>query len=136
MENRLIRHGFILILLSLFTGFAIPAAEAPRLALSAHTIGLMSGILLLAIAGIWSRLALSEGQLKVTYWGWIYASYANWLGIFLGALTGAGRMTPLASKGVTGSDASELLVAFFLISLSLAALVSTALSIYGITRKA
>ena len=136
MENRLIRHGFILILLSLFTGFAIPAAEAPRLALSAHTIGLMSGILLLAIAGIWSRLALSEGQLKVTYWGWIYASYTNWLGILLGALTGAGRMTPLASKGVTGSDASELLVAFFLISLSLAALVSTALSIYGITRKA
>lgn len=136
MENRLIRHGFILILLSLFTGFAIPAAEAPRLALSAHTIGLMSGILLLAIAGIWSRLALSEGQLKVTYWGWIYAGYANWLGILLGALTGAGRMTPLASKGVTGSDASELLVAFFLISLSLAALVSTALSIYGITRKA
>lgn len=136
MENRLIRHGFILILLSLFTGFAIPAAEAPRLALSAHTIGLMTGILLLAIAGIWSRLALSEGQLKVTYWGWIYASYANWLGILLGALTGAGRMTPLASKGVTGSDASELLVAFFLISLSLAALVSTALSIYGITRKA
>ena len=136
MENRLIRHGFILILLSLFTGFAIPAAEAPRLALSAHTIGLMSGILLLAIAGIWSRLALSEGQLKVTYWGWIYAGYANWLGILLGALTGAGRMTPLASKGVTGSDASELWVAFFLISLSLAALVSTALSIYGITRKA
>ncbi len=81
MENRLIRHGFILILLSLFTGFAILAAEAPRLAMSAHTIGLMSGILLLAIAGIWSRLALSEGQLKVTYWGWIYASYANWLGI-------------------------------------------------------
>lgn len=135
MEHRLIKHGFILIFLALITGFVIPAAEAPRLALSAHTIALMSGILLLAIAGIWHRLVLSERQLKVTYWGWIYSSYANWFAILFGALTGAGRMTPLAANGMTGTDFSELVVAFLLVSLSLAALVSASLSIWGVARK-
>ena len=62
MADRLIKHGFILIFLALVTGFVIPQAESPRLALSAHTIGLLSGILLLAVAGIWSRLRLSERQ--------------------------------------------------------------------------
>ena len=81
MTDRLIRHGFILIFLALVTGFVIPQTASPRLALSAHTIGLLSGILLLAVAGIWGRLRLSERQLRITYWGWVYSGYANWGGI-------------------------------------------------------
>ncbi len=134
MQRNLTKHGFILILLSLLTGFAIPAAEAARLALSAHTIGLMSGILLLAVAAVWSSLVLSETQKKLVYWGWVYSSYANWAAILFGALSGAGRMTPLASRGMTASEPVELLVAFLLISLSLAALVAAALSILGIVK--
>ncbi len=56
MTDGLIKHGFILIFLALVTGFVIPQAESPRLTLSAHTIGLLSGILLLAVAGIWGRM--------------------------------------------------------------------------------
>ena len=82
MTDGLIKHGFILIFLALVTGFAIPQAESPRLALSAHTIGLLSGILLLAIAGIRQRLRLSGRQLLITYWGWVYSGYANWAGFF------------------------------------------------------
>lgn len=135
MERKLVKHGFILIFLALLTGFAIPAAAAPRLALSAHTIGLISGILLLAIAAIWNRLVLSDRQLSITYWGWLYSSYANWAAILLGAMTGSGRMTPLASRGLTGSDTVEFIVGFLLISLSLAALVAAALSIWGMSRE-
>ena len=135
MPDKLIKHGFILIFLALVTGFAIPQAQSPRLALSAHTIGLLSGILLLAVAGIWERLRLSERQLRVTYWGWVYSGYANWAGILFGSMTGAGRMTPLAANGMTGTDFSELVVAFLLVSLSLAALVSASLSIWGVARK-
>ena len=42
--------------------------------------------------------------------------YANWGGILFGAMTGAGRMTPLASNGTTGADLPEMLVGFLLIS--------------------
>ena len=118
------------------TGFVIPQTASPRLALSAHTIGLLSGILLLAVAGIWGKLCLSERQLRITYWGWVYSGYANWGGILLGAVTGAGRMTPLASNGATGADLPEMLVGFLLISLSLAAFIAAGLSIWGVSRKA
>ena len=132
MTDGLIKHGFILIFLALVTGFAIPQAESPRLALSAHTIGLLSGILLLAVAGIWHRLRLSECQLPVTYWGWVYSGYANWAGILFGAMVGTGRMTPLASGGATGAELPEMLVGFLLMSLSLAALIAAGLSIWGL----
>ncbi len=134
MQRNLNKHGFILILLSLFTGFAIPVAEASRLALSAHTIGLMSGILLIAVAAAWPSMVLGETQKKIVYWGWVYSSYANWFAILVGALAGAGRMTPLASRGMTAAEPVELFVSFLLISLSLAAIAATALSILGIVR--
>ena len=135
MTDGLIKHGFNLIFLALVTGFAIPQAESPRLALSAHTIGPLSGILLLAVAGIWQRLRLSQRQLRVTYWGWVYSGYTNWAGILFGAMVGTGRMTPLASGGATGAELPEMLVGFLLMSLSLAALIASNLSIWGLVRR-
>ena len=135
MERNLVKHGFVLILLSLLTGFFIPLAEAPRLALSAHTIGLISGILLLTLSAVWKFLALSDRQEKVAYWGWVYSSYANWFAILFGAVVGTGRMTPLASRGIEATDTAELFVAFLLISLSIAALIAVGLSILGVIRQ-
>ena len=135
MTDGLIKHGFILTFLALFMGFAIPQAESPRLALSAHTIGLLSGILLLAVAGIWQRLRLSERPVRVTYRGWVCSGYANWAGILFGAMVGTGRLTPLASGGATGAELPEMLVGFLLMSLSLAALIAAGLSIWGLVRK-
>ena len=62
MERNLVKHGLILIFLSLLTGLIIPATEAPRLALSAHTIAMISGVLLLALSAVWNRVVLSKGQ--------------------------------------------------------------------------
>lgn len=134
MERNLIKHGFVLILLALLTGFIIPVTEAPRLALSAHTIGLISGILLLTLSAVWKRLTLSDRQEKLAYWSWIYSSYANWFAILFGAVAGTGRMTPMASRGMEGASSAELFVAFLLISLSVAALLAVGLSIFGLSR--
>ena len=134
MERNLVKHGFVLILLSLLTGLIIPLAEAPRLALSAHTIGLISGILLLTLSAVWKHLVLIDWQEKVAYWGWVYSSYTNWFAILFGAAVGTGRMTPLASRGIEATDAVELFVAFLLISLSIAALLAVSLSIIGVIK--
>ena len=132
MNRRIIRHGFILILIALVTGFLLPAMQIPRLGLSAHTIAILSGVLLLGIGGIWSAFNLSARQLRVMYWGWVYSSYANWLGCLVGAFAGAGQMMPVASSGASGDAGAEAIVAVLLISVAITSLVAVALSIWGL----
>ncbi|TVQ42268.1 MAG: hydrogenase [Wenzhouxiangella sp.] len=126
------QHGFILVLIALLTGFLLPVLQIPRLGLSAHTIGLLSGVLLIAIGAIWSMFSLSARQLVVMYWSWVYSSYANWLGCLLGAITGAGLMTPIASSGATAGRGAELVVAVLLASVAISSLIAVALSIWGL----
>lgn len=132
MNRPIIRHGFVLILLALLTGFLLPAVQIPRLGLSAHTIAILSGVLLIGIGAVWPLFRLSVRQLQVMYWTWVYSSYANWLGCLVGAFAGAGAMTPVASAGAEGSAAAEAVVAGLLISVALTSLVAVALSIWGL----
>lgn len=132
MNRSIIRHGFILILIALVTGLLLHAMQIPRLGLSAHTIGILSGVLLIGIGAIWSVFKLSARQFFIMYWGWVYSSYANWLGCLVGAFTGAGQMTPLASSGAQASTAAESAVAVLLISVAITSLVAVTLSIWGL----
>ena len=135
MNRNIIRHGFVLILLSLVGGLLLPAMSIPRLGLSAHTIGLLSGVLLLALGAIWPVFRLSVRQLRVMYWSWVYSSYANWLGCLVGAFTGAGKMTPLASSGVQAGPLAETIVAALLISVAVTALMAVVLSLIGVSKR-
>jgi len=132
MNQSMIRHGFILILIALVSGLLIPVLPIPRLGLSAHTIAILSGVLLIAIGAIWSQLSLSTKQTKVMYWSWLYSSYINWLGCFVGAILGAGKATPLASSGVVGSEVAELVVVMLLGTVALASFIAVGLSLWGL----
>lgn len=135
MNRNIIRHGFVLILLSLVGGLLLPAMSIPRLGLSAHTIGLLSGVLLIALGAIWPVFRLSVRQLRVMYWSWVYSSYANWLGCLVGAFTGAGKMTPLASSGAQAGPLAETIVAALLISVAVTALMAVVLSLVGLSKR-
>ncbi|MDO8272950.1 MAG: hydrogenase [Gammaproteobacteria bacterium] len=134
MNVSLFRHAFFLILLSLLGGFFIPAMAVPRLGLSAHTIGVLSGTLLLAVGAIWQHFRLSTLQGTWLKWSWLYSSYANWLGCLGGAIFGAGKMTPVASAGLVGSDIAEILVQALLVSVGIASLMAVGLSLWGLRR--
>lgn len=134
MNRGLIRHGFVVMLLGLVGGFFIPAMEIPRLGVSAHTIGILSGVLLIALGIMWREFALSRRQLGVLHWSWLYSSYVNWLGCLVGAVTGAGRVTPVASAGATGPPAAEAAVAVMLGSVGLVSLVAVGLALWGLRR--
>ena len=99
IDRSSVRWGFVLILLALLGAFFIPQASIPRLALSAHTVGLVSGLLLIVFGLLSSHLALSATLFRGTRLLWIYSGFANWLGCFYGAWAGAGTMTPVASAG-------------------------------------
>ena len=132
MNLSLLRHGFLLILLGLLTGFLVPALALPRLALAAHTIALLSGAFLILLGAIWAQFTLSRHAGHTMKWLWIYSSYANWLGCLIGAATGAGKMTPIAAMGSSGPLWAETLVAILLISVGITALIAAILSLWGL----
>jgi membrane associated rhomboid family serine protease len=50
--RQILFYGGLMIFLSLLSGFTVYSTLAPRLALSAHTVGLLQGAILIAIAGL------------------------------------------------------------------------------------
>lgn len=133
--NRLqVRLGFVLILLALLTGFALPVAANPRLALTAHTAGITGGLVMIVVGALAGSFALGRRGSAWMMGSWAYAAWANWLGCLLGAATGASRLTPIAGAGTTGSPLAEAVVAFLLLSLSFAAILGTSLAIWGLRK--
>jgi (hydroxyamino)benzene mutase len=132
MNRRMMQLGFGLILLALLTGLLIPAAPNPRLALAAHTVGIVGGLALIAVGALASVFVLGSRASTVLMWSWVYATYANWLGCLVAAFTGASRLTPIAGAGMSGTETAEALVAFIFISEGIAALVGAGLAIWGL----
>ena len=132
IDRSSVRWGFVLILLALLGAFFIPQASIPRLALSAHTVGLMSGLLLIVFGLLSPHLALCSTFVLGTRLLWIYSGFANWLGCFYGAWAGAGTMTPVASAGRQGSTFDEAIVSLLLISVAVTALLAVGLTLWGL----
>ena len=134
MNVSLLRHAFVLIALSLAGGLFIPHMAIPRLGLSAHTVGILGGVLLIAVGAIWQHFRLSASQGAWLKWTWVYSGYVNWLACLAGAVLGAGRMTPLASAGMMGSGTVEGLVTLLFASVALASFIAVGLSLWGLRR--
>ncbi len=66
-SHRLLQVGVGLILMAALAGLAIPNFAVPRLALSAHLIGLLQGILLLLLGSLWARLDLTRTQCTLVF---------------------------------------------------------------------
>jgi hydroxylaminobenzene mutase len=79
-DRGLIAHGAIMILLGLLSGFTPLFARAPRVALEAHSIGLLQGAMLFGLAAIWPALGPSRTIVKVARWCALVGFYANWIG--------------------------------------------------------
>jgi len=120
-SNSLILLGLVLFIIGLFVGLFIQNMANPRMGLTAHLEGIMNGMFLMIVGVIWNRLALSSTWLKTTYLLLLYSTFANFLSVLIAALTGAGKMMPIAG-GQEGSALVEAFINFLLISLSLAIL--------------
>ena len=130
--NRLqIQLGFVLIFLALMTGFGMPFFVNTRLGLASHIVGITGGLVLIALGALAGSFALGKRSAAVMMATWVYAAYANWLACLIGAITGASRLTPIAGAGTSADALSEGVVSFLLQSLAVAALVGTALAVWG-----
>lgn len=105
--RQLLFHGGIMTLLSLLSGFTTFFALAPRIALSSHTVGLLQGAMLIAIAGAWHLLNAPPKTLKILKYTLLVGFYANWVSTQLSALWSAGRSTyPINGKDMPEGAAS------------------------------
>lgn len=132
LEQRLLQLGFLLLLLGLLTGFAIPLLSSPRMGLSSHLQGVLNGVLLILLGLVWSRLRLSQGARRLTFGLAIYGTFANWLATLLAAIWNAGTMIPIASGGAQSGPLQEAVISFLLLSLSFAMVALCGLLLWGL----
>jgi (hydroxyamino)benzene mutase len=125
--------GILLFLLGLLTGLAVPVMANPRMGLSAHLEGIMNGLFLVILGLIWNKLALNGKWLTTVFWLTVYGSFANFVAVMIAAITGAGKMMPIAG-GKAGTSSMEGFISFLLISLSLAMIIVCFIVLTGLYR--
>src|ERR1051325_9036602 len=84
VDRALVAHAALMTLLGLLSGSTTIIAKAPRVALSAHTIGVLQGALLFGLAAVWPSLGSGRVVTAARYCALI-GLYANWLGAQLAA---------------------------------------------------
>ena len=130
--RRLIRHGFLILLIGLLTGFAIKLLHNPMLGLGAHLIGIVNGIFLLALGLVWKQFVLSERLKGVLLACALYGAYGGWASNLLGAVFGTSRMTPMAGAGFQGAPWQENLVMVGLISVAISLIGMCLVALWGL----
>jgi (hydroxyamino)benzene mutase len=109
--HRLIQVGIGLFLFAALVGLAVPHFTVPRLALSAHLIGILQGVFFVAVGQIWPKLTLNPGACKVAFWLLIYGSIAALVSNLLAAGWGAGNsIMPIAAGAAHGAPFQEAVI--------------------------
>lgn len=133
ISRRLLSLGVLLLLFGLLSGLLIPILANPRMGLSSHVEGVMSGMLLILMGIIWPRLRLGDRAMKVTSLLLIYGAYANWANLLLAAAWAAGgSMMPMASMGLKGTPVQEMVIGILSVSLALALLTGISQVLWGL----
>src|SRR5210317_722736 len=122
-SDKLIFYGILLFFLGLVVGLLVPVLANPRMGVSSHLEGILNGIFLVILGLIWGKVKLSEKWLKITFWLSIYGTFANWFGILFAGVFNAGKMLNIVANGQEGSAVEEIIVNFFLFSLSIAMII-------------
>jgi (hydroxyamino)benzene mutase len=125
--------GILLFLFGLVIGLFIPLMANPRMGLSAHLEGTMNGMFLVLLGLIWHKLAIGQKWLSAAFWLTIYGSFANFTAVTIAAITGGGKMMPIAG-GKEGASGVEGLISFLLISLGLVMIAVCGIVLTGLYR--
>ncbi len=132
-SNWLMFLGVLLFLFGLIIGLFVPMMANPRMGLTAHLEGVMNGMFLVILGLIWNKLFINDKWLSITFWLTLYGSFANFLAVIIAAISGAGKLMPIAG-GKEGTTFIEGLISFLLITLSLAMIFICIVVLLGLYR--
>ncbi len=134
-SRRLLQIGLGLFLLAVLLGLAIPHFTVPRLALSAHLVGIMQGMFLVLVGLIWPRLTFTPAQSKVAFWLLVYQAVAAPASNLLAAAWGAGNsIIPMAAGAAHGNSLQELVINIGLRSAGAALIIGLLFILWGLRR--
>lgn len=135
IDLRLARHGVIVLLLGLLTGFVIGDFHNRSLGDAAHLTGLIGGFGTIALGLLWPRLNLGRTLSNAGAWMTAASMYLNWLGLALRGGFGSGpnvtNQPLLGSPQVWDRVSGLVLTAAVVLSL-----LSTLLVLYGLRKLA
>jgi (hydroxyamino)benzene mutase len=135
MDRLAIRHGFVLMLLALLQGVLPPFMVNPRLGVGAHTLGMLGGLVLIAIGATKPVFVLNRREWLALHTSWFIAAYANWANTTLAGLTGSSYLTPIAGAGTTGTVLAERFVFWIYVVVGVTSVLGTAIAVYGLLRR-
>ena len=131
--HRLLQLGVSLVLFALVVGLGVSHFTVPRLALSAHLIGILQGILLISLGQLWPKLSLGPVASRVAFWLLVYGCVAALTANLLGAAWGAGNsIIPLAAGFAHGSTLQEAVINILLRSAAPALISALFLVVWGL----
>ncbi|MFL6260186.1 MAG: hydrogenase [Thermoanaerobaculia bacterium] len=129
-DRGILRAGFVLLILAMLTGLAIPATVNPKMALASHLTGLLGALILMALAVAWPALSRRALPAKIIRYCFISSAYANWIASALGSMWGTRHFTPLSGGGFSAAAWQEALVAFLQVAQAAVVLIGSALAVY------
>lgn len=94
VDLRLARHGVIVLLLGLLTGFVIARFHNRGAGDAAHLVGLIGGFGTIALAMLWPKLRLGRFWSETGLWATAACMYLNWVGVVLLGALGSGPEAP------------------------------------------
>jgi hydroxylaminobenzene mutase len=101
IDLRLARHGAILLLLGMLTGFVIFKFHNRSVGNAAHLTGLIGGYGLIALGLLWPKLNLGRFWSGAGAWITAVSLYLNWLGLVVKG--GLGSRPNTTNSSLTGS---------------------------------
>lgn len=133
-SHRLFRVGVGLMLAAVLLGLAIPQFASPRVALSAHLIGLLQGMLLVVIGLLWPRLTLPAARRSLTCGLVLYQALAAFgANVLAAAWAAGGSIIPMAAGAAQGSSMQEAIVVVGLRTSGISLIVALVLMLTGLS---
>jgi hydroxylaminobenzene mutase len=126
--------GILLFLLALVTGMIMPLFANRRMGLSAHLVGLLGALFLMALGSLWSHQSLPPLLEAAARWLAVYGTYSNLVTGVLSASFATNRLTPLAGSGHLAAPWQENIVTLGLVSSSAAMVTVCILLLWGLNR--
>jgi len=131
--HRLLQVGVLLLLLTSFWGFAMPALASPRLGRSAHTLAAIEALLLLVLGLVWPKLRLGAAASRCAVLLLLYSSFAILAAFVLASLWGAGGGTmPIAAAGAYGTAMQEAAIRWIAYSSAPTGIAAFGLLLWGL----
>jgi hypothetical protein len=107
LRARLIAHGALVFLVGLLAGFPFAFYELGKLALwpvpgqvavslpgdvrawrMAHLEGILNGLMLFAVAALWSHIRLRQGEQRLLFWSLLVTAWGNIIASAIGPVFG------------------------------------------------